>query len=189
MSVAKTLPGYRQRELLVKTGFEIAEKLPTARLNAKTVTAHANLPLRSFSAQFPDLDAYLIELQDVHHQQLREHTLKAIEGLQPGIDRCLRGAHAFLDFSFLRRGLRQWVSEARAESAEIERRWRTDNLLYTQFIASELTLSGWPQPVAGARLFIAAMVALTRHEQRDGRKHLGSRRTIERFLHTYQRYL
>ena len=187
--MARSLPGYRQRELLVKSGFEIAEKLPTTRLNARTVAAHANLPLRSFSTQFADLDAYLIELQAVHHQQMREHTLKTIEGLQPGIERCLRGAHAFLDFSFQRRGLRQWVSEARSQSAELERRWRADNLLYTQFIASELTLSGWPQPVAGARLFIAAMVALTRHEQRDNRKHPGSRRTIERFLHTYERYL
>lgn len=187
--MAKILSGYRQRELLIKTGFEIAEKLPPARLNARAITTHAGLPLRSFSAQFPDLETYLAEIQDVHHQELREHTLEAIQGLQPGIDRCLRGAHAFLDFSFLRRGLRQWVSEARAQSAEIERRWRTDNLLYLQFIASELALSGWPQPAAGARLFIAAMVALTRHEQHDGRKHPGSRRTIEHFLRTYQRYL
>lgn len=186
--MAKTLPGYRQRELLLKSGFDIAEKLPLPRLNAKAVTAHAGLPLRSFSAQFADFETYLVELQDVHHEELREQTLEAIQGLQPGIERCLRGAHAFLDFSFLRRGLRQWISEARAGSVEIERRWRTDNMLYLQFIASELALSGWPQPTAGARLFIAAMLALTRHEQHDGRKHHGSRRVIERFLHTYQGY-
>lgn len=184
----KTQAGYAQRRSLIAAALELAEKLPPAQLTAKAIAAHAGLPQRSLGSQFATLDDLVAVLQEQHHGEIRNHTLSALVGQQPGIGRLLSAATAYLDFAFTRRGLREWFSEARARTPEMETRWRMDNLLYAQFAASELALSGWPQPLAGARLFIAGMLELARHEQRVGRKLAGGRRAIEKLLRCYERY-
>lgn len=184
----KSRNAHEQRHSLVQAALELAEKLPTAQLTPKAIAAHAGLPQRSIASHFASPDGLLAVLQEQHNGEIRDHTLSALVGHQPGIERLLVASSAYLDFAFARRGLRAWISDTRARSPAMERRWRMDNLLYAQFAASELSLSGWPQPLAGARLFIAGMLELARHEQRAGRKLPGGRRAIEKFLRCYERY-
>lgn len=184
----KSQTAYEQRRSLIQAALELAEKLPPPQLTPKAIAAHAGLPQRSISSQFESLDGLVAALQEQHHAAIRNHTLSALLGQRPGIERMLSAATAYLDFAFTRRGLREWISEMRARSPEMETRRRMDNLLYAQFAMSEFALSGWPQPLAGARLFIAGMLELARHEQRAGRKLPGGRRAIEKFLRCYERY-
>jgi TetR/AcrR family transcriptional repressor of nem operon len=185
--MAAQQPAYRQRQALVQAGFELAEKLPPARLTAQVLTKQAGLPTRSLAQQFGDLDRLAETLQDLHYAETRSHTLSAMRGLEPGMDRVLRGAQAYFDFAFTRRGLRSWLSELRMRSTSMQSQWRVDNQLYVQFLATELALIGWPHPLVGARLFIAAVVELTRHEQQEGRRLPAARRALEGFLRTHAR--
>jgi AcrR family transcriptional regulator len=185
--MARQLPAYRQREALIQAGFELAEKLPPAQLTAPALARRAGLAARSVTLQFGSLERFAETLQGLHYEEMRRHTLAAIYGQNPGLERILKATQAYFDFSFTRRGLRAWMSEIRARSPGMQTQWRTDNQLYAQFVASELALCGWPHPLAGARLFIAAVLELVRHEQFEGRKLPAARRALERFLRTHDR--
>ena len=184
--MAAKQPAYQQREALIRAGFELAEKPLAAHLTAQALARHAGLPTRSLTQQFGDLDRFAETLQDLHYAEIRRHTLGAMNGLDPGIDRILRGTQAYFDYAFTRRGLRSWLSELRMRSTTMQSQWRVDNQLYVQFLATELALIGWPHPLVGARLFIAAVVELTRHEQQDGRWLPAARRALEGFLRTHE---
>lgn len=181
------LPAYQQRDALIRAGFELAEKLSVARMTAQALAAHAGLPTRSVAQQFGDLGRLAATLQSLHYEEMRHHTLGAIANRAPGHERILKAAQAYIDFAFTRRGLRAWMSELRAASPAMQAQWRADNALYAQFVATELALGGWPHPLVGARLFIAAVLALVRHEQHENRKQPAARRALEHFLRTHER--
>jgi AcrR family transcriptional regulator len=181
------LPAYRQRDALIRAALELAEKLPPARITAQALARHAGLATRSLTQQFGGMEGFAKTLQQHHYDQARQHALAVIQGQTPGLERLLRATEAYSDFSFARRGLRAWLSEQRMNSPEMQAQWRTDSQVYAQFIASELALCGWPHPLAGARLFIAAVIELVRHEQHVGHKSPAARRALERFLHTHDR--
>ncbi len=181
------LPAYQQREALIQAGFELAEKLPVARMTAQALAAHAGLPTRSLAQQFGDLGRLAATLQSLHYEEVRYYTLGAIGNMAPGSERILKAAQAYIDFAYTRRGLRAWMSVLRASSPAMQAQWRADNSLYAQFVATELALDGWPYPLVGARLFIAAVLALVRHEQHENRKQPAARRALERFLRTHDR--
>ncbi len=185
--MAAAPPAYRQRELLIAAGFELAEKLPPAQFTAKALARRAGLAARSLSLQFGSLERYAEALQSIHYEEARRETLMAVHDLAPGAGRVLRATQAYFDFAFSRRGLRAWLSELRARSPAMQAQWRMDNQLYAQFLASELALCGWPHPVAGARLYIAGVLELVRNEQREGRRLPAARRALERFLRTHAR--
>jgi TetR/AcrR family transcriptional regulator, transcriptional repressor for nem operon len=180
-------PAYRQRELLIQAGFELAEKLSPAQLTAGTLARRAGLAARSLTLQFGGLERYAETLQAIHYEETRRETLAAVHGLAPGAARILRATQAYFDFAFNRRGLRAWLSELRARSPAMQLQWRMDNQLYAQFLATELALCGWPHPVAGARLYIAGVLELVRDEQRENRRLPAARRALERFLNTHVR--
>lgn len=185
--MASRQPAYLQREALIRAGFEAAEKIPHARITAKMLASRAKLPARSIAQQFGDMDRYVATLQNLHYEQARNHTLSSIIGQPVGTQRILSAALCYLDFAFSRRGLRAWMSAVRAHSPDMQAQWKLDNRLYAQFVASEFALCGWPHPLAGARLFIAAVLELVRHEQQQARKMPAARRSIERYLKTYHR--
>ncbi len=180
-------PAYQQREALIQAGFELAEKLPVARMTAQALATHAGLPTRSVAQQFGDLGRLAATLQSLHYEEMRLHTLGAIGNQVPGHQRILKAAQAYIDFAFTRRGLRVWMSELRAGSPAMQAQWRGDNSLYVQFVATELALGGWPYPLVGARLFVAAVLTLVRHEQYENRKQPAARRALERFLRMHER--
>lgn len=180
-------PAYLQREALIQAGFELAEKIPAVRMTAQAVAAQAGLPTRSFAQQFGDLERFATTLQGLHYEEMRHHMLGAIGGLSPGAERILKAVQAYMDFAYTRRGLRAWMSEIRTHSSVMQKQWRMDNLLYAQFVATELALSGWAHPLVGARLFIAAVLELVRHEQHENRKLPASRRALESFLRMHER--
>ncbi|HXG27961.1 MAG TPA: hypothetical protein VNJ47_03825 [Nevskiales bacterium] len=180
-------PAYRQRELLIEAGLELAEKLPPAQLTASAIARRAGLATRSLALQFGGLERYGEVLQGLHYEEMRHQALAAIHGQGPGLERILRATQAYFDFAFSRRGLRGWLSELRARSPAMQAQWRLDSQLYAQFLASELALCGWPHPLAGARLYIAAVLELVRCEQRESRRLPAARRALERFLRTYGR--
>lgn len=185
--MASRQPAYLQREALIRAGFEAAEKIPHDRITAKMLAARAKLPARSLAQQFGDMERFVATLQGLHYEQARNHTLSSINGQPVGTQRILNAALSYLDFALSRRGLRAWMSEVRARSPAMQAQWMTDSRLYAQFVASEFALCGWPHPMAGARLFIAAVLELVRHEQQQGRKVPAARRAIERYLGTYRR--
>jgi AcrR family transcriptional regulator len=167
-------PAYRQRELLIQAGFELAEKLSPAQLTAGTLARRAGLAARSLTLQFGGLERYAETLQAIHYEETRRETLAAVHGLAPGAARILRATQAYFDFAFNRRGLRAWLSELRARSPAMQLQWRMDNQLYAQFLA-------------GARLYIAGVLELVRDEQRENRRLPAARRALERFLNTHVR--
>jgi AcrR family transcriptional regulator len=181
------LPAYQQREKLIQCALELAEKQVPERITAKVLAAGAKLPQRSIVQQFGGLDALVGVLQRLHYEALRNHVLGAISNQGPGTERIMKAAHAYLDFAYSRRGLRRWVSQVRARSLSMQAQWRLDSRLYVQYATSEFALSGWPHPEAGARLFIAGVLELARYEQQENRKLPASRRTLERFLGTFDR--
>ncbi|MGH8459780.1 MAG: hypothetical protein ACRESV_10535, partial [Nevskiales bacterium] len=61
--MAAKQPAYRQREALIQAGFELAEKLPIARLTTQALSRHAGLPARSLVQQFGDLERFATTLQ------------------------------------------------------------------------------------------------------------------------------
>ncbi|MGH8453072.1 MAG: TetR/AcrR family transcriptional regulator [Nevskiales bacterium] len=185
--MAAKQPAYRQREALIQAGFELAEKLPIARLTTQALSRHAGLPARSLVQQFGDLERFATTLQGLLYEEQRRHALSDIHGMNPGMDRLLKATQAYFDFAFTRRGLRFWLSELRTGSPAMQGQWRADNQLYVEFVASELALSGWPHPLVGARLFVAAVLELVRHEQSENRKLPASRHAIERFLRMHER--
>jgi AcrR family transcriptional regulator len=181
------LPAYQQREKLIQAAFELAEKQVPERITARALVSGAGVPAGSITQQFGDLDRLVTVLQSLHYEAMRAHVLAAISGQQPGVERILKATQAYLDFAFSRRGLRRWASAVRLRSADMQSQWKLDNRLYMQFAASEFALSGWPHPEVGARLFIAGVIELARYEQSENRKMPASRRTLERFLRTFER--
>lgn len=185
--MSRSLPPFRQRGALIAAGFKLAEEVPPEKITPSALAKRAGLASRSLERQFGSIEAYAANLQRLHYDKTREYMLSAIQDQIPGLKRIRIATHAYFDYSFMRRGLRAWLSNVRENSDELQRHWRTDNQFYAQFAASELTLCGWPNPQAGARLFVAAVVELVRHEQRIGRKNPASRRALDRFLNMYER--
>lgn len=179
-------PAYLQREALIQAALEAAEHIPPARITARMLAARAKLPQHSVMEQFGSLDRLVETLQTLHYEAARNHTLAAIGGQAVGTERILVAAKAYLDFAFTHRGLRSWMSLVRLRTPAMQAQWQADNRLYAQFVASEFALTGWPNPLPGARLFIAAILALVRYEQQQGRKLPASRRCLERFLRIHQ---
>lgn len=181
------LSPYLQREALIRSAFGLAERAPATRMTPQSIARQAGLTTRSIAQQFGDMDRFAAALQSMHYEETRQHTLGALYGLAPGMDRVLRAAQAYLDFAYTRRGLRAWLSELRVRSPLMQAQWRVDSQLYVQFVATELALCGWPHPMAGARLFIAAVLELVRHEQTEQRKLPAARRALEGFLRMHER--
>lgn len=181
------LPAYQQREKLIQAAFELAEKQVPERITTKALASGAGVPAGSITQQFGDLDRLVAVLQGLHYEAMRSHVLAVVSGQKPGVERILKATQSYLDFAYSRRGLRRWASMVRARSADMQTQWKLDNRLYMQFAASEFALSGWPHPEVGARLFIAGVLELARYEQAENRKMPASRRTLERFLRTFER--
>ena len=185
--MSKALPPYRQRGALIAAGFKLAEEVPPEKVTASALAKRAGLAARSLERQFGSLESYGATLQRLHYDATREYMLSAIQDQTPGIKRIRIATHAYFDYSFMRRGLRAWLSSLRVISPDLQRQWHNDNQFYAQFAASELALCGWPHPQAAARLYVSAVVELVRHVQRIGRKMPATRRVLDRFLNMYER--
>lgn len=187
--MSRSLPPYRQRAALITASFKLVEEAPPEKITASALARRAGLAPGSLARQFGSIEALASTMQRLHYDSTREYMLSAIQDQSPGLKRIRNATHAYFDYSFIHRGLRDWLSSLRAQSPDLQRQWRADNQFYVQFTAGELALCGWPNPLVGARLFAAAVIELVRHEQRVGRKLPAARRALERFLNMHERVI
>ncbi|MFC9894508.1 TetR/AcrR family transcriptional regulator [Nocardia sp. NPDC127579] len=151
----------RTREVLIDTGFRLAETTPLNKLSANAVVAEAGVSKGTFFHHFPTRADYLVALHDGFHDLLEREISTVIEGMAPGTDRLLTGSIAYLDVCLRNRGVRALLADARAEPDVIAsvraRSERTAELCVADF--QELDTS-YPRESARLWVRLVAEVAL-----------------------------
>lgn len=147
----------RTREMLLDTGFALAETTGLDSLSINAITAAAGVAKGTFFHHFGDRTAYLVQLHRRFHDRILTDVQQAVAGLPSGRDRLAAISTTYLDACLHQRGVRALILEARALvpiQDEIARRNEaTVTLLTTDFVAL-----GWPAPATAARLWIGATV-------------------------------
>jgi AcrR family transcriptional regulator len=171
----------RQPELtragLLDAGLQLADEAGLAAASVNRIVAAAGSSKGAFFHHFPSRGDYLIALHRHVHEHLLEEIVAAAGHLTPGRERLLAGATAYLDAFLRRRGVRGFLLDARTEPlvlAEVSRR----NEQMADLIEPDLEALGWPEPRAGARLWIAAVAEAAVVEFETGGPHARTRAAL-----------
>ncbi|WP_067723484.1 TetR/AcrR family transcriptional regulator [Nocardia yamanashiensis] len=157
----------RTRDMLIDTGFHLAETTPLKKLSANVVVAAAGVSKGTFFHHFPTRADYLVALHDSFHDLLEREILTAVAAMAPAADRLITGSHTYLDVCLRNRGVRALLAEARAEpdvAASVQARSeRTAELCVTDF-----RVLGATHPRESARLWVRLVAEVALQEVTAG---------------------
>jgi AcrR family transcriptional regulator len=171
----------RTRTALLDAGLKLADETGLAAASVNRIVEAAGSSKGAFFHHFPTRGDYLIALHRRVHEHLLEEIVAAAGDLPPGRERLLAGATAYFDAFLRRRGVRGFLLDARSEPlvlAEVSR--RNDQL--AEMISPDLAALGWPEPAAGARLWIAAVAEAAVVEFETGGVHPATRAALAALL-------
>lgn len=176
-----------KREALMDAGLRLANHLPFADLGARRIADQAGLTETDFAAEFADLEAYLVALQQLFMEDLKAAVIAATLNHPAGFERAQLGATAYLDGCLARHGLRGWLLQARSQRGGLMTALRRQNQGYLTLLPLEFSALDWPYPKAGARLFLAALWEIARLEHGSARANPDLRGALWQYLRTYDR--
>lgn len=176
-----TAHGRRTYDALLDAGVAVAEEHGLAGLSVNRVVAVAGVAKGTFYVHFVDRSAFIDALHARFHEHVQEAVAAAIAGTEPGLERIVRGAEAYLDVCLTDRAVKALALEARSDpglSASMSARHdRSASMAIPSFKAM-----GWPDAPAAAQLLAAMTAEIAIRELDAGRRLPASRRALQRFL-------
>ena len=180
---ADTATSHRTLELLLDAGVTVAEEQGLAGLSVNRVVAEAGVAKGTFYVHFTDRNAFIDALHERFHDRVRNAVTAATAGVPPGAKRIVRGAEAYLDVCLEDRAVKALALEARTDpSLMASMAARHDRFAATS--VRSFKAMGWPDANAAAQLLAAMTAEIAMRELDAGRRLLGSRRALQRFLGT-----
>jgi AcrR family transcriptional regulator len=171
----------RTREQLVAAGLRLAETTNLSALSVNLVVEEAGVAKGTFFHHFGDRAAFLVALHRAFHDRLFEQILGAVADLEPGRERLLATAYAYLDGCLRNRGVRALLLEARAEPA-ITAAIAARNSLVVELQGPDFEALGWPDAASGAALWNGMVVEAALLELAGGESRPQLRTALARFL-------
>jgi TetR/AcrR family transcriptional repressor of nem operon len=178
---AATAVGSRTGDALLDAGIAVAEEHGLAGLSVNRVVADAGVAKGTFYVHFDSREAFVDALHARFHARVQEAVSEATKGLQPGADRIVHGAEAYLDTCLEDRAVKALALEARSDpglAASMSAR-------HEQFAASAVPsfkAMGWPDAAAASHLLAAMTAEVAIRELEAGRRLPAARRSLRRFL-------
>lgn len=174
-----------ERDRWLQAGLKLSKSSEIRVLTEVTLCAEAGLQESGLRRHFVDFRHFLIQLQQHFLDLLRASVNQATRSLEPGHQRLKAGAEAYLDQWLEHPGLRHWFGQARKDAAEFAEGLRSQNQAFSLVLSTEFHAMSWPHPLAGARLFTAALQEVARAEHASGQKLPAMRDEIWEYIGCY----
>ncbi|HEV7774244.1 MAG TPA: TetR/AcrR family transcriptional regulator [Conexibacter sp.] len=175
------MPALPTRHRLLDAGVAVAERDGLAGMSVNRVVAEAGVAKGTFYVHFADRDAFVDALHERFYGRVDEAVAAATHGAEPGPDRLLRGAAAYLDACLADRGVKALLLEARADGA-IPGHASAREERFAQLSAPGFRAMGWRDARVAARLFVRMISEGAILELEAGRRLPAVRRSLARFL-------
>jgi AcrR family transcriptional regulator len=174
-------PSRDTREALLDAGVVVAEEKGLGGLSVNQVVAQAGVAKGTFYVHFADRAAFVDALHERFHARVAEAVAAATEGMEPGGERIVAGAEAYLDVCLANRGVKALALEARSDPALVSS-MAARHERFALVAVPDLKAMGWPDARAAAFL-LAAMTQEVSVRELDARRRLpAARRSLRRFL-------
>lgn len=155
------------RNALLEAGAEIATADGLRGLSVNAVVAAAGMAKGSFYHHFPDRRSYVIALHRRYHEELGQLIGAAIDGCAPGAERLRIGIAAYLDACLNTRGTKAFLAQSRTETDLLDE-VLARNQEFVALLEPDLSVLGWADPAAVARLVIAMAAEIALVEMYSG---------------------
>jgi TetR/AcrR family transcriptional repressor of nem operon len=170
------------RQALVDAGFELATNTSLNAITVDAIVRKAGVAKGTFYVHFPDRATFLVALHVQFHERLRDAMLQAMQPLPPGAERLRAGAEAYLNGCLQERAVKAILLEARSEAPPITAEVRRRGAEFAAFAQDDLSVLGWSNTEAGARMFVALVTEAALIELETGHNE-AVRQTLWRFVH------
>ncbi|MFE3259295.1 TetR/AcrR family transcriptional regulator [Nocardia sp. NPDC059091] len=171
----------RTRAALVGSGLLLAERLGLGGVSVNVLVAELGVSKGTFFHHFGTRANYLLALHREFHERLQAVIDSATSGLAPGRDRLLAGSTAYLDACLRDRGVKALLLEARAEPLIVDE-VTARNTHNAALIEPDFKVLGWPDPEAGARLWVGLVAEAALLELQAGHEQGSVRNALWQFL-------
>lgn len=175
--------GGRTRAALLDAGVAVAEEHGLSGLSVNRVVAEAGVAKGTFYVHFEDREAFVDALHARFHGRVEKAVLAAVEGVDPGPERLVRGAEAYLDTCLEDRAVKALALEARSDPA-LAGTMAARHERFAASAAPSFKAMGWPDPTAASHLLAAMTAEIAIRELDAGRRLPASRRSLRRMLGT-----
>jgi TetR/AcrR family transcriptional regulator, transcriptional repressor for nem operon len=177
---AVTPAGRRTREVLLDAGVAVAESHGLGGLSVNRVVAEAGVAKGTFYVHFAERDAFVDALHERFYARVSATVAAAVDGLEAGRERLLRGAGAYLDACLVDRAVKALLLEARAPGALAALAAREE--LFASLSQPSFKAMGWGNSRVASRLFVRMISEGALLELEAGRERPAVRRSLGRFL-------
>ncbi|MFC4250624.1 TetR/AcrR family transcriptional regulator [Sinimarinibacterium flocculans] len=155
------------RTALIAAAAPLARERRLATLTTDEICQRAGVDAGVFTSIFGDLTGYLVAVQQVFMDRLRDRIVAVTAGVPPGMRRIQLATESYLSGCLDERPLRGWLLEARMRPPVLTG-LRRQNRTYYMILGAELERLGWPDGAAAARLYLAMINAASIVEHRSG---------------------
>ncbi len=169
------------RDALLDAGVTVADAHGLAGLSVNRVVAVAGVAKGTFYVHFEDRDAFVDALHARFHSRVEAAVKDATEGVQPGAERIVRGAEAYLDVCLEDRAVKALALEARSDPSLAATMFDRHERFARSAVPS-LKAMGWPDAAAASHLLAAMTAEIAIRELDAGRRLPTARRSLRRFL-------
>lgn len=153
------------------------EATTLASMSVNAVVAEAAMSKGAFFQHFPTRRDYVLELHRSFHDRLAEAIAASVQGMEPGVERLVRGLTCYLDSCLEQATTKALLFQARADvdlAGEVAAR----NARFAGLAVADLAVIGWGDPARVARLLVAATAEVALVEAERGRRDLRLRRAL-----------
>lgn len=168
-------------ERLLEVAPRLCHSVSVHELSPLVLCAEADCSSADFEQAFGTLDAYLVELQRRFDRRVIDHVVAITSGSRPGLMRVQLATETYLSACLDQRALYGWLANARHRPA-LQNRLRHRNRGYSLIFGAEMSVLGWPDPAAAARLYMSMVNEVAVVEHRVGHPQPGLRDGLWRLL-------
>jgi TetR/AcrR family transcriptional repressor of nem operon len=176
-----TPKGRRAREALLEAGAAVAERAGVGGLTVAEVARAAGLAKGTFYLYFPDREAFIDALHQRFYARVTEAIMRAVEGLEPGVERVVAANLAYLDACLENLGAKALVLETRNQP-NLTETMEDRQELFAKLAAADLRAIGVANPDVTARMIVAMTSEASLIELRAGRRTPAARKALRGFI-------
>ena len=181
MTTPVTPKGRRAREALLEAGAAVAERAGVGGLTIAEVVRGAGLAKGTFYVYFPDREAFIDALHQSFYARVTEAVLRAVEGMEPGVERVVAANLAYLDVCLENSGAKAFVLETRNQP-NLTETMEDRQEMFAKLAAGDLKAIGVASPDVTARMVVAMTSEASLIELRAGRRTPAARRALRGFI-------
>ena len=181
MTTPVTPKGRRAREALLEAGAEVAERAGVGGLTVAEVVRTAGLAKGSFYVYFPDREAFIDALHQRFYARVTDAVLRAVEGMEAGVERVVAANLAYLDVCLENSGAKALVLETRNQP-NLTETMEDRQAMFAKLAAGDLKAIGVASPDVTARMVVAMTSEASLIELRSGRRNPAARKALRGFI-------